>query len=208
MRVSGTVRAKCPQCGTEQDAALVQSINSAAHPEDKERLLRGELNVLACACGKRTLLAATVLYHDPAAGYSCQVAPGGEEAMRKAADAFASAGAEGRQRVVPSLNALVEKVKILDAGLDDRAVELAKVLLLASLGDGELARVLLFEGADADVLRWILFDDTGKGPRPMASPRAAYERLAARVALAPDRELRVDRAWAVDAAREMITNAS
>jgi hypothetical protein len=104
---------------------------------------------------------------------------------------------------VPSLNALVDKVKILDAGLEDWAVEMIKVLLLSTLGD--LDRVLLFDRLENDELRWVLFDAAGRLPKAMASPRADYERLAAREASRPaPSEYQIDRAWAVAAVEAMI----
>ncbi len=84
MTISGTVRVRCPQCGTEQEAELVQSVNARSNPDLRQKLLDGKLNVLECACGKRTQLAATLLYHDPDRDYFCQACPGGEAAMQKA----------------------------------------------------------------------------------------------------------------------------
>jgi len=206
MKIVGTAHIQCPACGAEQGCELVQSINTREHPATKQRLLDGSLNVLACACGKRTQLAANLLFHDPDADYFCHVVPGGEPAMAKAADAFRAAGATGTQRLVPSINALVEKVKLLDAGLEDWAIEMNKVLLLASLGDGELDRVLLFDGCEAATIRWVLFDQRGEA-QIVSSPRSAYEKLAARTNARPS-ELRIDRAWAVEAVRTMITRAN
>jgi len=208
--IVGTARVTCPACGAEQDARLVQSINAQNDPEHKARLLAGELNVLACACGKRTQLASEVLFHDPAAAYFGRVVPGGDDAMAKAAELFQASGATGPQRVVPSLNALVEKVKLLDAGLEDWAIEMTKVLLLASLGN-ELDRVLLFHAVDraAGVIQWVLFDEDGRKPELMSSSLAAYAKLVARTNARPGaRELRIDRAWAVEAVRQMISNAN
>ena len=200
--ISGTIRATCPGCGLARDCALVQTIDAS----NKDRLLAGELNVLACErCGQRTTLEARVLYRD--GDYSCQVVPGGDAAMEEAAVAFAASGIGGVQRLVPSLNALVEKVKLRDAGLDDRAAEMTKVLLLASLGDGELGRVLLFHARENDRLHWLFVDEGSQG-RIMASPLASYERLAARLADRADTELRVDRKWAIDEVRAMIAGAS
>jgi hypothetical protein len=163
--------------------------------------------VLACSCGRRTPLAATVLFHDPDADYWCQVCPGGEQAMAEGEAAFRAAGVTGRQRLVPSLNALVEKVKLLDAGLEDWAIEMAKVLLLASREDRDLDRVLLFDGLDGETVRWVLFEPSGA--RVMASPRGAYTKLAARTQGRPAPfELRIDRAWALDAVRAMIAGAN
>ncbi|HEX5060811.1 MAG TPA: CpXC domain-containing protein [Kofleriaceae bacterium] len=209
MVIRGSARVTCPACGAKHDGELVQSINTQTNPKDKERLLAGELNVLACKCGKRTQLAANVLFHDPDAHYYCQVVPGGDQAMDQAAAAFAASGVSGTLRLVPSLNALVEKVKLLDAGLVDWAIEMTKVLLLASIG--ELDRVLLFEAIDreAGVLRWVIFDEEGRAPERVSSPLAAYEKLVTRTASKPaDSELRIDRAWAVEAVKKMVAEAN
>ncbi len=50
MIVRGTTRVRCPACGRESDCALVQTIHTRDNPDDKAKLLAGELNVLACAC--------------------------------------------------------------------------------------------------------------------------------------------------------------
>jgi len=198
----------CPECGLEQDARLVQSINTKQDPEAKQQLLRGELNLLVCECGKRTQLVVNVLFHDPDADYFCQVCPGGDPAMAKAAELFRASGARGTQRLVPTQNALVEKVKLLDAGLEDWAIEMTKILLLASTDARDLDRVLLFERVEDGVIRWVLFGDHGE-PQVMASPLAAYAKLAARTNARPSSfELRIDRAWAVEAVRKMIADAN
>jgi hypothetical protein len=209
--IVGTTRVTCPACGQARDCKLVQSINTASNPEAKEHLLEGALNVLVCDCGRRTHLAATVLFHDPDADYFCQVVPGGDAAMDQAAEAFRGSGAAGTQRIVPSLNALVEKVKLLDEGLEDWAIEMAKVLLLASTPEQDLDRVLLFDRVDREhrVLHWMLFDSTGSAAQSVASPLTAYAKLAARAHGKPGvHELRIDRAWGLEAVRTMITRAN
>lgn len=207
MAIRGTTSVTCPSCGTRRECELVQSINTRTQPEAKQRLLAGDLNVLACECGKRTQLAATVLFHDPDAEFYCQVVPGDERAVMEAAAAFAAAGAGGIQRIVPTLNALVEKVKMLDAGLLDWAVEMNKVLLLASIG--ELDRVLLFDAREGDLLHWILFDEDGRAPARVSSPFASYAKLAARDQARPKYgNLRIDRAWAIAAVQVMIGGAN
>ena len=211
MSIVGTTRVTCPACGLDRACELVQSINTRKDPEAKQRLLLGELNVLACDCGRTSQLAANVLFHDPDADYYCQVAPGGEAAMATAERAFHAAGATGTQRLVPSLNALVEKIKLVDAGLEDWAIEMTKVLLLASLADPDLERVLLFERVDRDeqVIRWVMFDARGEAPAIMTSPVAAYDKLVARTSARPARaERRINRAWAVEAVRVMIASAN
>lgn len=203
--VSGTVRVRCPACQREHEAKLVQSINTRQDPALKAQLLAGDLNVLACECGKRTLLSATLLYHDPDREYFCQACPGGEAAMAQGEVAFKTIGNTGTRRLVPTQNALVEKVKLLEASLDDRIIEILKVLLLASRGD-DINAVLLFERADRDagVITWFLLEDE----LLLQSPLSAYDKLAPTVAPAETLDLRIDRAWAVEAARKMMSNAN
>jgi len=95
----------CPACGTTSDVVLVQTIDPRENPADKAKLLAGELNMLACTCGKRSQLAVQLLYQD--AGFYVQVCPGGDDALEAGAAAFAAAGVTGTLRVVPTQNALV-----------------------------------------------------------------------------------------------------
>ena len=187
----------------------MQTVHTKKNPEDKARLLGGELNVLACTCGKRTQLAANVLYQDPDATFFCQVVPDAEAGMAGAEAAFAASGVEGTRRLVPSLNALVEKVKLVDAGLEDWAIEMTKVLLLASLG--ELDRVLLFDALDRETatIRWVLFDEDGRRPERVSSPLSGYQRMLAREASRPrPGELRIDRAWGFESVKQMVAAAN
>ena len=201
MSVTGTVHVVCPACEREHDVTLVQSIHAEKDADAKRRLLAGELNVLACECGKRTQLAANVVFHDPAKRAYLRVVPGyGEESLAEAALQFGAAGVTGVARLVPTLNALVEKVKILDAGLEDWAIELAKVVLLATIGD--LDRVLLFDRLEGTALRWVLFDEAGAAPQGMASPIAAYDHIIA--SRSAPTGYQIDRAWAVEAARSLL----
>lgn len=209
MSVRGTVRVTCSGCGAEHDVLLVQSINTRNAPDDKRKLLAGELNVLACDCGKRTQLATTVVFHDPDAELYAQVCPGDDDEVARAIELMRAVVATGTRRIVPSLNALVEKVKLVDAGLDDWAIEMTKVVLLATLREPDLDRVLLFDAVDreAQIIRWLRFD--ADHFESVASPLAAYGKLAERTQGRPDGdELRIDRAWAVEAVRRMIADAS
>lgn len=178
--ITGKVLVLCPACGTQQDAELVQSINRREQPAAVQHLLAGELNVLQCiACGRRTPLAATMLFHDPDRAFYCQVVP---TEVTKAIAAFRESGAQGTRRIVRTQNALIEKIKILDADLLDWAIELVKL----EVADGPL----LFDRADAE-LHWIKVDRIVTG---IASPRAPYDAIATRE---PPTDYVIDRAWAL-----------
>lgn len=208
MGVTGVAHVECPACGRAQDVTLVQSINARTEAEAKRALLAGELNVLACACGRTTPLFTTLLFVDPDADFYARVCPDGEAQIAEAIGLFRASGASGRLRVVPSPNALREKVKILDAGLDDWAIELLKVILLATIGD--LERIMLFDRVDpeAGLLHWVLFDETNTQPRPHQSPLAAYARIVATAKAPSATEMQIDRAWAVTAAQALVSGVN
>ena len=204
MSLVGKIRVACPACGTEHECELVQSINTETSPALRERLLRNELNLLSCPCGKRVQLAGNLLFHDPAKQFLCQVCPGGDAAVTAAIAAFRDSGATGTLRIVPSQNALIEKVRILDAGLEDWAIEVAKVLLLAALGIRDTNRIVLFEKVDPERLHWVMLENGAA--QTYTSPRVSHDNIVAkRGATRPAAgELQIDRVWAVDSLRKTL----
>ena len=198
----------CPACGKSRPVALVRSINTQTDSSQKAALLRGELNMLACECGKRTPLAADLLFHDPSRAYFCQVCVGDADAITRVKLAFEESGVAGTRRIVRSINALVEKVKLLEAGLEDWAVEMVKVLLLTTLEEPTLDEVLLFDGLDRQkgTLTWVLFRPPKSEPRFLESPLGPYDRgLPQWRAVAPaSGQVEIDRVWALSALRKVM----
>ncbi len=201
---------KCPACGAAQRFRLVMSVDALKDAAELGALREGTLNLFTCPCGKSAQLAGRLVFTDSARGFFCQVCPGGAQQVDEAKAAFAQARLSGTQRVVPTLNALVEKLKVLDAGLVDWAVELTKTLLLASLGPDALNRVLLFDGLEPGnaTLRWLLFDEAGQRPQLVHSPLDAYTRgLEAWRPFEPTGEVLVDRRWAVETMAKVVAPA-
>ena len=196
---------KCPSCGADQPLELVQSLDATKDTEHLKQLMSGTLNLFKCPCGKQAQLVGRMLYSDSVRGFFCQVCPGGPAEVEKARAAFTASGVNGVHRIVPSLNALIEKVKVIEAGLDDWAVELTKVLLLTSIGPTALNRVLLFEGVDSAQFSWVLFDDAGATPSVVHSPVAPYARARETwLPYAPAGEPLVDRKWAVETMERVV----
>ena len=105
------------------------------------------------------------------------------------------------------MNALMEKVKLLDAGLKDWAIEMVKVLLLTTLENPTLDEVLLFDGVDRErqTLSWVLFRAGQSAPQFLSSPLESYERgLDQWRLVGPGNQLEIDRAWALSALRKVM----
>ena len=140
----------CPQCGQEQPFALWSSVNATLDPEQKERLLAGDLMRSTCdGCGHTFSVLYPLLYHDMDGMFMIQFAPEGE--AEDLADPFINKmTGQYRLRVVHTRNALLEKIRALAVPLDDRTLEIFKIRMeqqIASEAEGEL----LFCGTSSDL---------------------------------------------------------
>jgi hypothetical protein len=54
----------CPDCGQEQICTVWHSINVTLHPELREELFDGRLNVFRCHCGAVATVPVMLMYHD------------------------------------------------------------------------------------------------------------------------------------------------
>lgn len=125
----------CPACGAHDQVECPEDVTSETDVQAKAALLDGSLFEHACSqCGQVTELEYPVLYKDlthrtmvyylptqAAAAAACD-----QFARLDAADAASDNPRNLTRRVVTSHKSLAEKARILDAGLDDRAVEALK----------------------------------------------------------------------------------
>lgn len=120
---------KCSKCGHEQKISLYKSINVAQDPELKDKVKNGTLFAWKCQkCGEMNLAKYATLYHDPSAKLMVWLLPGGSTKEPQVAQANQQIGelSDYTLRLVGDIGSLMEKVNILDAGLDDVAVEMCK----------------------------------------------------------------------------------
>lgn len=144
---------KCPNCGKAFEVEAVAAINTERDPELKERLLSGELFLRECPhCGARTLAKFPLLYHDPSEKLMIWLSDGSADTEARMQAAVTGNDFEGYTgRIVDTPGALIEKVKIFDAGLDDISLEMAKFVTRQELGKD--ADLLFFglDGADNEI---------------------------------------------------------
>jgi len=113
---------------------LWQSINVTLAPSLKEKLKSGELTTFECQrCGRKTEVLYSLLYHDMAKRLMIWLLPEGQ-LPSGLGDGLPNQQLPGYLlRMVRTRNELVEKLNVLDAGLDDRIVAVIKLLLCARL---------------------------------------------------------------------------
>lgn len=133
------ISAQCPHCNADIEIPYYEDVNVSIHPELKDAILSGDFFQYICpSCSKSISIAGPLLYHDPdgpAMYYYCP--PGFDQStqnlneMLQAVESMEGDRATHYQaRLVTSIDKLLEKIYILDAGLDDRIVELVKLAYL------------------------------------------------------------------------------
>jgi hypothetical protein len=140
----------CPNCGHEQPFTHYDSVNVSLDLDLKERLLSRELTTFCCSeCGTAAEVVAPMLYHDMNQQLMIWLIPGDDpvppDPFESGPLSILSGGL--KSRCVRSFNELVEKIRLFDDGLDDRIIELSKLLICLqepSFHDGEL----FFDGLD------------------------------------------------------------
>ncbi|MDO5142902.1 MAG: CpXC domain-containing protein [Eubacteriales bacterium] len=191
----------CPHCQGETDYKVLDHINI-----DRDPALRAKVQDLSCFrvtcpnCGETMLAVHPCLYHDMSGQFMVWLWPEEGAVPRAAFDPLAGY----TLRVVDSMNAFREKVNILERGLDDRAVEILKLLLFTQL-DRDLDVVeLLYHELDERTgdLRFVAVLSDG-AEQYAAMPGAAYQRLREDVQTylyTPGGEFsRIDMTWAHEA---------
>lgn len=123
----------CPVCRHIQDFTLWNFVDVTDDPERKQALLNGALTRMTCdKCGAETDVIYPLLYHDAEFRLMIWLIPGrgqpGDDEY-KIEEIDAALAATHEFRLVRTVNELKEKVVIAEAGLDDRVVELFKVVM-------------------------------------------------------------------------------
>lgn len=136
MSMPRQITVNCSKCGKPLTATVFESINTDFGENVPSKIINGELFNVECPhCKSVSHLEYDILYHDLIHGAMVWV-------VHKNSLAYSSKISEIRTtamppykmlRIVEDMNALKEKVSCLEAGRDDRVIELCKVFISRKL---------------------------------------------------------------------------
>lgn len=145
-----TLDAVCPNCGFHQEVQYWGSINSDMNPKLKARLMDGELNSYTCQqCSELIQLGVATLYHDMTRGFMIYLLHDQEQHKQAEKDlaGFIAMLPNYRFRFVDQEIYLIEKIRMFEDNLDDRIVELIKMLILnQAVEAGQAPNMILYSG--------------------------------------------------------------
>jgi hypothetical protein len=177
MSVFRTQTVHCPACATPVDFELVLSVNADRRPDLRDEIIAGTFQRRPCpSCGTEFRIDPEFTYMDLGHGQYIGVWPVAkrgqwqacaqktaqtfDEALGKGASPEAKKlGARLEPRAVFGWPALTEKIIAREVGIDDRTLELAKVMVLRNGGEtpvpGRRELRLVEARAEDFVLAWV-----------------------------------------------------
>lgn len=228
MSVFHTQTVKCPACATPVEFKLVFSVNADRRPDLRDAIVAGTFQRQACpSCGTEFRVDPEFTYMELRQRLYIGVWPVAKRAQwqacaEKTRETFEEGLGKGASpeaaklgigiepRAVFGWPALVEKLVARQAGIDDRTLELAKVLSLRHGGDtpvpGKRELRLVEAGAEHFVLAWVRPADS-QVEKVMRVPNALLAEIDAQPE--PWKALRkeVGEGLVVDFQREMLAAA-
>ena len=121
----------CPQCGEDGPLTMWTSINVAQDPDARRRVEDLSIFEWTCPnCQKTSLVLHPCLYHDVATEFMIWFAPDGE--IQDNTTDFSQLD-HYTLRTTHTPNEFREKVNVLERHLDDRALEMTKLILIMQL---------------------------------------------------------------------------
>ncbi len=129
MSIINEALAPCSKCGQQHKVVVYSSINTAENPELKAKVMDGSLFLWECPhCGQVNLARYETLYHDPEKKLMFWLMPKDDisQAQMQAITMHTKAMGGYTLRRMSDMGALMEKVLIAEAGLEDHVIEMCK----------------------------------------------------------------------------------
>ena len=187
----------CPRCEGESDVEVWTSINNVESPDEAQWLIDGFLFDHECPhCGNRITLNHDCVFHDAINKVLIMYAADRTRAQNATVELESRAPEGYRVRSVHTREELREKAAIFRDGLDDRAVEAAKLALFDKfVQDGQISPdTRTYYGALAEDGGIIVEFVNASGSVEATVPRDVYDGIAA--SFTDAQPTVVDRAWA------------
>lgn len=178
----------CPECGQMSDVTVWNAITVSDSPDLKEDILRGKVNFFVCgSCGYRALMPDAMLYHDEEKKLIVSFSPCSDKAVEqelyeKVRQTSEESGElkklEGYNlRFITDINDLMEKILIFDNGLNDKVVEVIKLMVLSQDLEKSQQRMCRLGKRDGDNLEFMIRDTKENQIYTCTVPMSTYDTL-------------------------------
>ena len=188
MSINSKQSVKCPECGQMSDVTVWNSITVSDSGDLKKDLLSGKVNMFRCAsCGHTALMPTPMLYHDEGRRLMISFSPTNDPVLKQ--QLFENVQNSSRSsgelekligynlRFVTDYNELLEKILIFDNGLNDKAVEVIKLMVLSQDVDKSEQRVCRFGKCENESIEFMIHDFIENKLYTSSVPMETYDRI-------------------------------
>jgi len=195
-----TITVNCPACFEDGNFRIYSSIDTSETPAIKEDIFSREIFKFTCpSCGEEILVAYDCTYTDPDNKYIIALVSGMEQ------ESTSALMVEGHTlRIVTSINEFVEKIALCEDKIDDKVVELYKIMLEDQFEDerpGSKILGIFYGGRDFEnnSLMFFIITENAENCRAMLSMQT-YEAIANQFSASAEKFAEcseVNRDWAI-----------
>ena len=179
---------KCPKCGQMEDMTVWNSITVKDSQDLKNDLLTGKVNIFRCpSCSHMGLMPTPLLYHDEDKKLMISFSPSNdaelsEKLYKEICETSKKSGEmeklEGYNlRFVTDYNELLEKILIFDNDLNDKAIEVIKLMILMQESDKADDRRCRFGKLDGDTMEFMIQDFKENQVYTSSVPKTTYDTI-------------------------------
>lgn len=177
---------KCPKCSQMSDVTVWSSITVKDSPDLKSDLLSGKINMFKCpSCEHMALMPHPMLYHDEEKKLMISFSPTNdpvikEQMFQNVRESSSKSGEleklEGYNlRFITEYNELLEKVLIFDNELNDKVIEVIKLMILSQEVDKSEQRNCRFGKICDDGLEFMIHDFIENQVYTSTVPKSSYD---------------------------------
>lgn len=166
---------KCPQCHHESRWPIWTEIDAVENPEMRDTIINGKLFLWECPnCAKEISIINDLLYFDKNNHFAILLERDNAEDMVSAKGRLENPDDYERLRLCSGFLGMCEKIICLEQGLDDKALEIYKLLLLVNID--QPPDYFVCEGIDESGLLMRAWKDKKAGSL-FAAPPELYRQI-------------------------------
>ena len=178
MSLNSKQNVRCPQCGQMSDVTVWDMITVKDSADLKQDLLRGRINMFQCpSCAHTALMPTPMLYQDDEKRLLISFSPCNDPLVKgQLYDNVCKASKDSGElkqfegynlRFVTDYNEILEKILIFDNNLNDKTIEVLKLMILSQDLEKSGDRICRFGKIENDIIEFMIYDEKEKQSKAM-----------------------------------------
>lgn len=188
MSLNSKQNIKCPKCGQMCEINVWNSITVTDSVDLKQDLLMGKINMFVCpSCSHSALMPTPMLYRDDEKRLLISFSPCDDVVLKNQlfGNILETSKKSGELekldgynlRFVTDYNELLEKILIFDNNMNDKSIEVIKLMILSQDLEKAEQRICRFGKCQDDVLEFMIYDTIESQTYTSSVPKETYETI-------------------------------